>query len=165
MSRPGGNVTAVTAWPGVVPKRLRCCMSLLRWQARSPAVHPAAPTPTAVSDIAAAVSALGLKLKSVPAGSERDLAAATEALGRMPAAALLIGNDSFFLRHTKELGALSVRLSVPAAFEHPEFALPVGFWSMAQASWIPTAWSAGCGPPLQGNRWRSCRSASRGNSS
>ena len=125
----GGNVTAVTRLAkSVVPKRL----ALLRELAPSASeivmlFNPATPDPDPqLSDIEAAAVALGLKLKSLPAGTERDLAAAMEALDRMPGAALLIGNDAFFLGRRKELGALSARHSVPAAFEHTEFAASGG---------------------------------------
>jgi putative tryptophan/tyrosine transport system substrate-binding protein len=129
MSRPGGNVTAVTRLAkNVVPKRLALLHELAPSASEIAMLfNPAAPDPDPpLSDIAAAAGALGLELRLLPAGSERDLAAAMEALDRMPGAALLIGNDSFFLGRRKELAALSMRHSVPAAFEHPEFAAAGG---------------------------------------
>jgi putative ABC transport system substrate-binding protein len=129
MSRPGGNVTAVTRLAkNVVPKRLALLHELAPSASEIAMLfNPAAPDPDPpLSDIAAAAGALGLELRPLPAGSERDLAAAMEALDRMPGAALLIGNDSFFLGRRKELAALSMRHSVPAAFEHPEFAAAGG---------------------------------------
>jgi putative ABC transport system substrate-binding protein len=112
----------------VVPKRL----ALLHQLAPSAGeiallFNPATADPDPpLRDIEAAAATLGLKLNPLPAGSERDLAAAIEAVDRMPGAALLIGNDAFFLGRRKELGELSLRHSVPAAFEHPEFAAAGG---------------------------------------
>ena len=129
MSRPGGNVTAVTRLArSVVPKRLALLHELAPSASEVAMLfNPATPDPDPpLSEIEAAAGALGLELKPLPAGSERDLAAAMEALDRMPGAALLIGNDAFFLGRRKELGALSARRSVPAAFEHPEFAASGG---------------------------------------
>jgi len=124
MSRPGGNVTAVTRLAkSVMPKRLALLHQLAPAASEIAMLfNPATRDPDPpLSGIEAAARALGLELKPLPAGSERELAAAMDALDRMPGAALLIGNDSFLLGSRKELGALSVRHSVPAAFEHPEF--------------------------------------------
>lgn len=129
MSRPGGNVTAVTRLAkSVVPKRLALLHELAPSLSEIAMLfNPATPDPDPpLSDIAAAARSLGLKLRSLPAGSDADLAAAVEALDRMPGTALLISNDSFFLGRRKELGELSMRHSVPAAFEHSEFAAAGG---------------------------------------
>jgi putative ABC transport system substrate-binding protein len=132
MSRPGGNVTAVTRLAkNVVPKRLALLHELAPSASEIAMLfNPAAPDPDPpLSDIAAAAGALGLELRPLPAGSERDLAAAMEALDRMPGAALLIGNDSFFLGRQQELGAQSARHFVPAGFEDSQFAASGGLLS------------------------------------
>ncbi len=129
MSRPGGNVTAVTRLAkSVVPKRLALLHALAPSASEIVLLfNPATADPDPpLADIAAAADALGLKLTFLPAGSERDLAMALEALDRMPGAALLIGNDAFFLGRRKGLGELSLRHAVPAAFEHAEFAASGG---------------------------------------
>jgi putative ABC transport system substrate-binding protein len=132
MRRPGGNVTAVTRLAkDVVSMRL----ALLHDLAPSPReiamlYNPAARDPDPpLSDIEAAAGALGLTLKPIPAGSERDLAAAMEALDQMTGAALLIANDAFFLGRQQELGALTIRHSVPAGFEDSEFVASGGLLS------------------------------------
>jgi putative ABC transport system substrate-binding protein len=132
MRRPGGNVTAVTRLAkDVVPTRLALLHELAP-SARQIAMlyNPAARDPDpALSDIEAAAGALGLTLKPIPASSERDLVAAMEALDQMPGAALLIGNDAFFLGRQQELGEQSARHFVPAGFEDSQFAASGGLLS------------------------------------
>jgi putative ABC transport system substrate-binding protein len=130
MRRGGGNVTAVTRLAkDVVPKRLALLHEL------APAVgeigmlfNLAAPDPDPpLGEIAAAARALGLTLTPLPAGTDQGLLTAIAAFdNKMKGAALLVGNDAFFLGRRKMLGELAVRHAVPAAFEHPEFAASGG---------------------------------------
>src|SRR5205823_3057063 len=63
----------------------------------------------------------------MPGGTEQGLANAMAAFNtKMKGTALLISNDAFFLGRRKQLGELTLRLAVPAAFEHPEFAAAGG---------------------------------------
>jgi putative ABC transport system substrate-binding protein len=130
MRRGGGNVTAVTRLAkDAVPKRLALLHEL------APSVNEigmlfnlAATDPDPpLGEIEAAARALGLKLTPLPAGTDQALATAIDAFdNKMKGAALLIGNDAFFLGRRKELGELALRHAVPAAFEHPEFAASGG---------------------------------------
>jgi putative tryptophan/tyrosine transport system substrate-binding protein len=130
MRRVGGNVSAVTRLAkDVVPKRLALLHEL------APAAREigmlfnlaAADPDPPLGEITAAARALGVGLSPLPAGTEQSLAIAIAAFdNKMKGAALLIGNDAFFLGRRKELGELALRHAVPAAFEHPEFAAAGG---------------------------------------
>jgi putative ABC transport system substrate-binding protein len=130
MRRSGGNVTAVTRLAkDVVPKRL----ALLHELAPSAGeigmlfnLAAADPDPP-LAEIEAAARALGLALTPLPAGTDQSLAAAIAAFdNKMKGAALLISNDAFFLGRRSQLGELALHHSVPAAFEHAEFAAAGG---------------------------------------
>jgi putative ABC transport system substrate-binding protein len=73
------------------------------------------------NESAAAATALGLKLKVLHAGSDAELSAVFEVLGRENAGPLVIASDAFFSSRGKELGALALRYRVPAIFQYPEF--------------------------------------------
>lgn len=66
--------------------------------------------------------ALGLKLQVVNATSERDLEGAFDQLSQLQAGGLVICPDPLFTGLAEQIGALSVRRGVPAAYKGREFA-------------------------------------------
>ena len=85
-------------------------------------VNPPDPLAAPASkESAAAAKALGLELKVLHAGSEQDLSAVFESLGRGNAEPLVIASDAFFSSRGEELGALALRHRVPAIYQYPQF--------------------------------------------
>ena len=146
MRRGGGNVTAITRLAkDAVPKRLALLHEL------APSVDEigmlfnlTAPDPDPpLGEIEAAARALGLKLTPLPAGTDQGLATAIDAFdNKMKGAALLIGNDAFFLGRRKELESLRCVMRCRPPSSIPSLPPPAGFWPMGQASWTPIAWWA-----------------------
>ena len=132
LNRPGGNLTGVTTLnAGLLPKRLELLHEVV------PAatvigllVNPTSPNAEPQSrDLQAAARALGLEIHVLHATAENDLDAAFANLRQSRAGALVIGADGFFIRHSKQLGALTARHEVPAVFQLGEFAAGGGLMS------------------------------------
>jgi putative tryptophan/tyrosine transport system substrate-binding protein len=70
-----------------------------------------------------------LKLHVLNASTERDFDAAFSAIVQLRAAALVIGNDGFFVSRSEQLAALAVRHALPTIFQYPEFAAAGGLMS------------------------------------
>ena len=133
LRRPGGNVTGVIQWNiEVAPKRLELLHELLP-TARVMAllVDPTDPTnaKTTVSEVTAAAKTFGLQLHVLNASNENDFTGVFAKLIQLGAGGLVVGGGAFFVGHEKQLAALTVRHSVPAASEHREFAAGGGLLS------------------------------------
>jgi putative ABC transport system substrate-binding protein len=132
LSRPGGNLTGLTAFTSeLVPKRL----ALLQEVVRNAATIALLVNPTnAVSeivqrDVQEAARTLGLQLKVVHASSESDLDKVFATLNQLQAAALVIGTDTLFDSQSERLAALSVRYVIPTIYQTREFAAAGGLMS------------------------------------
>jgi putative ABC transport system substrate-binding protein len=130
MNRPGGNVTGVTnLGVEIAPKRLEMLRELLP-AARNIAllINPTSPfvAETLLRDSQAAAGSLGLQLHVLNASAESDFETVFATIVRLRADALVIGSDPFFTARSEQLGALTVRHSVPAAYEFREFAVAGG---------------------------------------
>jgi len=90
-------------------------------------LNPNTPTAEAQSrDLQSAASALGVQLHVLHASTERDFDTVFAALVRLRSAALVIGNDPFFISRSEQLAALTLRHAVPAVFPYREFAAAGG---------------------------------------
>jgi putative ABC transport system substrate-binding protein len=132
LRRPG-NLTGVTTLNVELgPKRLELLHEVVP-TTRSIAllVNPASPTNaerlSTVTQTAART--LGLQLQVLHASTERDFDTVFASLVQMPAAALVIGSDAFFLSRSEQLAALTVRHAVPTIFAYRDFAVAGGLMS------------------------------------
>jgi putative ABC transport system substrate-binding protein len=133
LSRPGGNVTGVTTLSiEVGPKRLELLHELVpKATVIALLVNPTNRTlaETMSRDLQAAAHTLGLQLHVLHATTDRDFDTAFASLLQLRAGALVIGIDSFFTSHSRQLAALTVRHAVPAIFQFREFAAAGGLLS------------------------------------
>ena len=133
LSRPGGNLTGVTALNvELAPKKLELLRELL------PAAIVIAllvnPTNATAANnetraVQAAARSLGLQLSVLDASTERDFDSVFASLGRLRAEALVIGSDLFFTSRSGQLAALTVRHAVPAIYQFRAFAAAGGLIS------------------------------------
>jgi putative tryptophan/tyrosine transport system substrate-binding protein len=133
LSRPGGNLTGVTAL-GVElgAKRLEVLHELVPKAAVvallvNP-VNPALAEPT-TRDLQRAARTLGLQLHVLHASTERDIDTAFATLLQLRAGALVIGSDPFFNSQEERLAASALHHAVPAIFQYREFAAAGGLMS------------------------------------
>jgi ABC-type uncharacterized transport system substrate-binding protein len=132
LNRPGGNFTGIISMNvELASKRLQLMHEVLpKATTIVLLVNPPDPlTASASKESAAAATALGLELKVVRAGSEQDLSAVFDSLGRGNEEPLVIASDAFFSSHGEELGALALRHRVPAIYQYPQFAEGGGLMS------------------------------------
>jgi putative ABC transport system substrate-binding protein len=69
----------------------------------------------------AAAHTLGIDLRVLNAGTERDFDSVFADLIHLRAGGLVIGEDAFFNSHIKQLAALTIHHSVPAVYKSREF--------------------------------------------
>jgi putative ABC transport system substrate-binding protein len=133
LNRPGGNITGVSILDVELgPKRLEL-------------LHELVPTATIIAvlinptdlaraeiiskNLQAAARTLGLQPHVLHASTDRDLDAVFTSLVQLRAGGLVIGGDPFFNSRSKQLGALSIRHAMPAAFQFRPFAEAGGLMS------------------------------------
>jgi len=133
LGRPGGNVTGVTTLNVEVgPKRLELAHDLAPTATTiAVLVNPTnRNTETELRDLEAAATALGLRLHILRASTERDLDEVFATLSRLRAGVLVIsGADTFLIRRSEQIAALSVHHAVPTIFQFREFAAAGGLLS------------------------------------
>jgi putative ABC transport system substrate-binding protein len=125
LNKPGGNVTGVSILDVQLgPKRLELLHKLNPTKTGvAVLVNPDAPARAQIiiKDLKAAAQILGLELHVLNASTDRDLDAAFGKAKQLGAGGLIIGGESFFNSRSKELGALSVRYSVPTIYQFRAF--------------------------------------------
>jgi len=132
LSRPGGNLTgAAHINVETAPKRLELMHELMPAEkVLGLLLNPTNPVASSVAaGVQAAATSLGLELKVVHAHTEEDLDAVFASLRGMRVGALVIGTDPFFTSRSEELGALSLRLAIPAIYQYRAFAEAGGVMS------------------------------------
>ena len=132
LSRPGGNLTGVTALSvELAPKRLDLLHELVpKSTIFALLVNPANPSSeTTLRTVQAASRTLGLQLQVLHASSERDLETVFATVVQQRIGALVIANEGLFVFRAKQLGALSLRHAVPTIFQYREFAAAGGLMS------------------------------------
>ena len=129
LARPGGNATGINfyiAELGLSSKRLGLLRELVPGATRIAAlVNPknAANAEAVTRDVAAAASAIGVRIDVVHASDSREIEAAFATLVRNRADALLVGTDPFFYSRRLQLATLAARHAIPAVYtvrEYPE---------------------------------------------
>jgi ABC-type uncharacterized transport system substrate-binding protein len=129
LARSGGNATGINfyiAELGLGAKRLGLLRELMPGATRIAAlVNPAnaANAEAVARDMAAAASAIGVRIDVVHASDSREIEAAFATLVRNRADALLVGTDPFFYSRRLQLATLATRHAIPAVYtvrEYPE---------------------------------------------
>jgi putative ABC transport system substrate-binding protein len=141
MTRPGGNLTGITALNvAVAPKKLELLREMVPLAAAiallvNPTNAVAARNETA--SVQAAAQTMGVRLHVLHASTERDFDAVFAGLAQLRAGALVIGSDLFFTSRSEQLAALTVRHAVPAIYQFREFAAAGGLMSYggSNADW------------------------------
>jgi putative ABC transport system substrate-binding protein len=132
LSRPGGNLTGVSAMnTEVTPKRLELLSELVS-QAKVIAllVNPNnAITERIIREVQEAARAKGLQLPILKAGTESEIDAAFGTLVELHANALVVASDSFFGSRREQLVAQASRNGVPAIYDFREYAASGGLIS------------------------------------
>jgi putative tryptophan/tyrosine transport system substrate-binding protein len=132
LNRPGGNITGVLLLLTVLgPKRLELLRELVpKGAVIGVLVNPSNPSAEAeISDLQQAAQTLGMALEVLRASADRELETAFATLLERRAAALLVGNDSFFISRRPQLVALAARHALPTMYFVREFAEAGGLMS------------------------------------
>jgi putative ABC transport system substrate-binding protein len=132
LNRPGGNVTGVVFFAGALgAKRLELLRQLVP-KATTIAMLVNPDTPDAVaerSDVQAAAQALGQKLITFAASSDRDIETAFAAFVQRGAGAVLVGTGAFMNSNRERLVALASRHALPASYALREAVVAGGLMS------------------------------------
>ena len=134
LNRPGGNVTGVNFFAGVLgAKRLELLRQLVpKATTIAVLVNPnTTETQAERSDVQAAAQAIGQQLIILDVSSERDIETAFATFVQRGAGALLAGTGSFMFSNRDRLVALAARHALPASYALREFAVAGGLMSYA----------------------------------
>jgi putative ABC transport system substrate-binding protein len=132
LNRPGRNLTGLTLLSvELAPKKLQMLHELVPvvkdfGLLLNPANRNA---DSQLTQTDAAARALGLQLHVLHAKNERDLDKVFPEIARLQIGALVIGTDGFFNSQSEQLAPLTLRHSVPAAFQYREFTAAGGLMS------------------------------------
>jgi putative ABC transport system substrate-binding protein len=132
LNRPGGHITGVLLLLTVLgPKRLELLRELVpRDAVIGFLVNPNNPgAASEIRDVQQAAQTLGMQLEMLRASTDHELETAFATLRERRAAALLVGNDSFFISRRNPLVALAARHALPTMYFVREFAAAGGLMS------------------------------------
>jgi putative ABC transport system substrate-binding protein len=132
LNRPGGNVTGVHFFGGVLgAKRLELLRQLVPSATTiAVLVYPNTPNTEAERrDVQAAAQAIGQQLVILDARSDRDIDTAFTAFVQRGAGALLAGSSAFMVSHRERLVALAARHALPAIYHVRETVAAGGLMS------------------------------------
>ena len=133
LSRPGGNITGVTALAVELGQKQLEVLTELVPAATVIAllVNPANPSnaDTLSRDLQAAARIRGVGLHVLHASTESDLDTVFATLPRLGAGALVIGTDPFFNTRPQQLVALAARHAVPTMYPFREYTMAGGLVS------------------------------------
>jgi putative ABC transport system substrate-binding protein len=133
LNRPGGNITGVSILDVELgPKRLELLHELVPTATIiAMLINPTDPTRAEIisKNLQAAARTLGLQPHVLHASTDRELDTVFTSLPQLRADGLVIGGDPFFNSRSEQLGALSSRHAMPAAFQFRTFAAAGGLMS------------------------------------
>lgn len=132
LNRPGGNITGVHFFSGVLgAKRLELLSQVAPKAAKIGfLVHPATPNTEAErQDVRTAAQTLGRELIIIDAESELDIESAFAAFAQRGAGALLAGSGPFMTAQRDRLLALAARYGLPTIYHLREFVTAGGLMS------------------------------------
>jgi putative ABC transport system substrate-binding protein len=125
LNRPGGNVTGVHFFGGVLgAKRLELLRQLVpKAGTIAMLVYPNTPNTEAErSDVQAAAQVFGQELIVLDASNDREIDTSFATFVQRGASALLVGSGTFTVSHRERLVALAARDALPAIYHVKEFA-------------------------------------------
>ena len=126
-SRPGGNVTGAYAIFGDLGgKRIGLMRGLLP---RATTIAVLDNFPSSRSRVQEAARVLGLQIKFLTAGTDRELDAALASLAQMRPDALMVEAGPFFFTRANKIVAAAEQLAIPATYWRREFVLAGGLMS------------------------------------
>jgi ABC-type uncharacterized transport system substrate-binding protein len=131
-NRPGGNVTGVHFFAGVLgSKRLELLRQLVpKTTSIAVIVNPnTTETEAERSDVQAAAQAIGQQLIVLDVSSDRDIEAVFATLVQRGAGALFVGAGPFLVSRRERLVALATQHTIPAIYPLREFAAEGGLMS------------------------------------
>ena len=132
LSRPGGNVTGVAMFTGLLGAKQLGLLRELVPKATLVAilVNPNNPlTEAVIADVRAAAAVTGHRIQIANASDEGEIDKAFATLKELHADALIVGADPYFFSRSEQLVAFAARYMVPAMFEFREFAMAGGLMS------------------------------------
>jgi len=132
LNRPGGNVTGVSFFSGVLgAKRLELLRQLVpRATTIAMLVNPNIPNTEADRrEVRAAALAIGQQLIVLDVSSEGDIETAFATFVQRGAGALLVGGGSFMNSHRERIAALAARHALPASYGQRETVVAGGLMS------------------------------------
>jgi putative ABC transport system substrate-binding protein len=132
LNRPGGNVTGVHFFAGVLgAKRLELLRQIApRAKTIAMLVHPNTPNTEAERrDVLAAAEAVGQQLIMADANSDADIDTAFATFVERGAGALLTGSGPFLTSHRARMVALASRHALPAIYSQREYPAAGGLMS------------------------------------
>ena len=133
-NRPGGNITGVSFFAGVLgAKRLELLRQLVpKATTIAMLVNPnTTETEAERRDVQAAAQAIGQQLIILDVSSDRDIEAAFATFVQHGAGALLVGAGTFTFSHRERIVALAARHALPANYSSREAALVGGLMGYA----------------------------------
>ena len=133
-NRPGGNITGVSFFAGVLgAKRLELLRQLVpKATTIAMLMIPNSPNTEAERrDVQAAAQAIGQQLIILDVSSDRDIEAAFATFVQHGAGALLVGAGTFTFSHRERIVALAARHALPANYSSREAALVGGLMGYA----------------------------------
>ncbi|HEY8381415.1 MAG TPA: ABC transporter substrate-binding protein [Microvirga sp.] len=132
LSRPDGNITGVSSLSVEVSrKRLEFMRELLPGAGTfAVAINPTSPTvPSQLANLQSAADALGVQLRILHAGSEREFETAFAITAERRAGGLVFTSDPYFANRSQQLAALATRHGVPAVTQSRDFPVAGGLMS------------------------------------
>lgn len=132
LNRPGGNVTGVHFFAGVLgAKRLELLTQVMPTATKMGfLIHPATPNTEAErKDVVLAAQSLAKQLVIVDVNSAEDILPAFTALIERGAAALLVGSGPFTTSYRRQIVELAARHSLPAIYHVRESVISGGLMS------------------------------------
>jgi putative ABC transport system substrate-binding protein len=95
-------------------------------------LNPTSPTTDSqLKNLQAAANALGVRLHTLHASTERDFNTVFETLVQLRPGGLVVASDTFFATQSEQLAALTIRHSVPAIHQSRDFTIAGGLMSYA----------------------------------
>jgi putative ABC transport system substrate-binding protein len=132
LNRPGGNVTGVSFFSGVLgAKRLELLRQVVPNATNiAMLVNPNTPeTEAERKDVQAAAQAIGQQLVIFDVSSEHDIETTFATLGQRGAGALLVGNGGFLNSKRERIAVLADRYGLPVSWPQREGVLAGGLMS------------------------------------
>jgi putative tryptophan/tyrosine transport system substrate-binding protein len=130
LARPGGNLTGGTILTvELAPKRLELLREAVAGRSTIGALINPASDEGEVKELQEAAQTLGVQLQILHASTDQEIESAFEAVVRLRADGLVIGDNAFFEDRIEQVSALSLRHAVPAIYPFRSFPLGGGLMS------------------------------------